>query len=293
MLFRDCARCLFMFYEPLSIVFEVWEAAVPTPTLLSSLLATDPNVFRNTRSSGIWRCNRSSAPTIGDSPSIFASVWKYSGIWNSFLINSGKFRWSGGWLTSLACNKILGIRWINYLNICLCQGHILQLYLCLLCSKFLTLREFEVKNIFGALIFHWVMWVKLLKKTFVTHNTEMKSLIGLIFCRNMLMDSLQEQLKNGLAEAIFHWVIWVKLLKILKKAFCMSSHSDENSYWAEMLQNMLMGTGTVKNSLAEVILHGVTCFGTGNNFSVWWDIMWLLLHIQISAWGIHCSINFT
>ncbi len=64
------------------------------------------------------------------------------------------------------------------------------------------------KNIFGALIFHWVMWVKLLKKTFVTHNTEMKSLIGLIFCRNMLMDSLQGQLKKkprGLALCLTRW----------------------------------------------------------------------------------------
>ncbi len=50
----------------------------------------------------------------------------------------------------------------------------------------------------------------------VSPNAVMKSPIGLIFCRNMLMDSLQVQLKNGLAEVLFHWVIWVKLLK---KAF--------------------------------------------------------------------------
>ncbi len=32
----------------------------------------------------------------------------------------------------------------------------------------------------------------------------MKSPIRLIFCKNVLMDSLQGQLKNGLAEVIFH-----------------------------------------------------------------------------------------
>ncbi len=37
----------------------------------------------------------------------------------------------------------------------------------------------------------------------ISHNIVMKSPIGLIFCRNIVMDSLQGQLKNGLAEVIF------------------------------------------------------------------------------------------
>ncbi len=45
---------------------------------------------------------------------------------------------------------------------------------------------------------------------FVSPSAVMKSPIGLIFCRNMLMDSLQGQIKNGLAEVIFHWVILLK-----------------------------------------------------------------------------------
>ena len=61
----------------------------------------------------------------------------------------------------------------------------------------------------------------------------MKSPIGLIFCKNMLMDSLQGQLKNGLAEVIFLWVIWVKLFE---KAFHKSQHSEEKSDQAEILQ---------------------------------------------------------
>ncbi len=57
-------------------------------------------------------------------------------------------------------------------------------------------------------IFHWVIWVKLLKKKHsVSPNIVVKSPIGLMFCRNMCMDSLQGQLtwlKNGLAEVIFY-----------------------------------------------------------------------------------------
>ncbi len=73
----------------------------------------------------------------------------------------------------------------------------------------MDMLQVEVKNIFGALIFHWVMWVKLLKKTFVTHNTEMKSPIGLIFCRNMLMDSLQGIVIYGFWNIVRLWVIWL------------------------------------------------------------------------------------
>ncbi len=45
----------------------------------------------------------------------------------------------------------------------------------------------------------------------------MKRLIGLIFYRNMLVDSLHWTDKNGLAEVIFHSVI---LSKITQKVIC-------------------------------------------------------------------------
>ncbi len=41
------------------------------------------------------------------------------------------------------------------------------------------------------------------KKYFRCAHIVMKSLIGLIFCRNMFMDSLRGQLKNDLVEVIF------------------------------------------------------------------------------------------
>ncbi len=75
----------------------------------------------------------------------------------------------------------------------------------------------------------------------------MKSPIGLIFCRNMLMDSLQGQLKNGLAEVIFHRVICVKLLsKKLKKHSVSSTIVQKRPIRLKSCRNMLMGTGTVK-----------------------------------------------
>ncbi len=42
------------------------------------------------------------------------------------------------------------------------------------------------------------------KKHSVSHTRVMQSPIGLIFCRNMLMNSLQGLLKDSLAEVIFH-----------------------------------------------------------------------------------------
>ncbi len=48
-------------------------------------------------------------------------------------------------------------------------------------------------------------WSKKYSKIFsVSPNAVKKSPIGLIFCRNMLIDSLQGQLKNSLVEVIFH-----------------------------------------------------------------------------------------
>ena len=54
----------------------------------------------------------------------------------------------------------------------------------------------------------------------------MKSPIGLIFCRNMLMDSLQGQLKNCLAEGILYFSS-SDLSKITQGHSIKSSHSEE------------------------------------------------------------------
>ncbi len=99
----------------------------------------------------------------------------------------------------------------------------------------------------------------------------MKSPIGVIFCRNMLMDSLQGQLKNGLAEVIFHGVVWVNYSK---KRLVSPNIVMKSPIGLIFCRNMLMNSFFM------------------NNFFVWWD-MWLLLHIQTPAWEVHCSINFT
>ncbi len=58
-------------------------------------------------------------------------------------------------------------------------------------------------NGFGAVIFHWVKLLVLIKRS-VSHNIVMKSPIGLIFCRYIFMVSLQGQLK----------MVWLRLFFI-------------------------------------------------------------------------------
>ncbi len=62
------------------------------------------------------------------------------------------------------------------------------------------------------------------KSISVRPKTETKSWVWLIFCRNIYIDSPQEQL-NGSGAVIIRWVIWVKLLK---NAFHRVKRSEEN-----------------------------------------------------------------
>ena len=143
------------------------------------------------------------------------------------------------------------LKWFNYGNVSLGLSKITQKNIfrlptqwkrqteLIFCRSILVnSRQVQFKRGSSVVIFHWVVWVKLLQQIGKKKKQRTEHRILSSFYRKTPLGGLHVELENGSAAVIYLSVIWVKLLKNI---FLKPIHSEEVSDWADSLEKYTHG----------------------------------------------------